>query len=892
MSCRGHSYESHDMSVLVQHIVRVRTISNDPKPRSAMALKLVLVSALLHLTVFPFSLADIIDYSQYVNPLIGGSGPFDGLAFGGGDIFVGGALPFGVAKVGIDTYEPNVSFSTINGGWTPKGLVTGVSMMHESGTGGAPKYGVVSQMPLVGSLVSEEGGRGGGGDINILDNRTYWQSRVGEDTARVGYFKTQFESGVTVELSGARHAGIMRYSFPPANIDRHDDDGGRHVLVDLSHYLPQEAGGQDSQAYLGGEISLDNATYQGYATYEGGWNDGAPYTIFFCGEFDTVPEEAKTFRGRNTDPIARHHVFSNGPVEQAVFSSNVFSSNDTTARVTASSGPMNDRVGAVFSWKAETQMVASRVGISFISASKACKFKDEEIPTWSLDDTVNAAVAEWNRDVFNKIRVATDGESANRTNLVLLYSSLYFMHLMPSDRAGENPLWDSGEPSWDDFYTFWDTFRCTVSLYHLIQPEAYESQIRSLIDIWKHEGYMPDGRSGNFNGLVQGGSNADNVLADAYIKGLRGGINWTAGYQAMLKNAEVTPFNTFSLTDRTASVKEGRGALDDWIQLGYVSADGNTRCLSRTIEYSLNDYALSVVAAAGGERIGAAPGDAEKYLNRSAGWQRTWNHDVASRGFRGFLTPRLANGSWNATWDYNPAQCGGCSWSSITYEATPWEYSFTVPHDMQSLIQHMGGEVEFERRMDYIFQPNTSEQDLSANGAAITTIMNIGNEPDFATPYLYNYLNKQWKSVNQSRQLANQYFHDALYGVPGNSDAGALNSWLVWQMLGLYPVVTQPVYLLASPWFADINITVNGNRTLRIVTTSSGDGGGGKGPVALGHSGFYVQSVKVNGQGWDQNWLLHDSVMVEGGSIEFEVGDEPVQWEKGDVPPSPGHYVI
>lgn len=164
------------------------------------------------------------------------------------------------------------------------------------------------------------------------------------------------------------------------------------------------------------------------------------------------------------------------------------------------------------------------------------------------------------------------------------------------------------------------------------------------------------------------------------------------------------------------------------------------------------------------------------------------------------------------------------------------------------------------------------------------------NEPDFATPYLYNYLNKQWKSVNQSRQLANQYFHDALYGVPGNSDAGALNSWLVWQMLGLYPVVTQPLYLLASPWFADINVTINRDRTLRIVTTTSNGSDGSA--VALSHSGFYVQSVKVNGDTWQQNWLLHDSVMVEGGIIEFEVGDEPVQWEKGEVPQSPGHYVI
>ncbi|KAK7967860.1 uncharacterized protein PG986_002137 [Apiospora aurea] len=228
-----------------------------------MALKSVLVSALLH-----FSLAEVVDYAQYVNPLIGGSGPFEGLAFGGGDIFVGGALPFGVAKVGIDTYEPNVSFAVINGGWTPKGLVTGLSMLHESGTGGAPKYGVVSQMPLVGSLSSSE--EGAPGTINILDNRTYWQQRVGDDTARVGYFKTQLESGVAVELSGARHAGMMRYSFPTSNEER-------HVLVDLSHYLPQESGGPSSQAYLGGEISLDGATYQGHATYEGGWNDGAPF---------------------------------------------------------------------------------------------------------------------------------------------------------------------------------------------------------------------------------------------------------------------------------------------------------------------------------------------------------------------------------------------------------------------------------------------------------------------------------------------------------------------------------------------------------------------------------------------------------------------------------------
>jgi putative alpha-1,2-mannosidase len=166
--------------------------------------------------------------------------------------------------------------------------------------------------------------------------------------------------------------------------------------------------------------------------------------------------------------------------------------------------------------------------------------------------------------------------------------------------------------------------------------------------------------------------------------------------------------------------------------------------------------------------------------------------------------------------------------------------------------------------------------------------MNIGNEPDFATPYLYNYLNKQYKSVQQSRSLANQYFHDANYGVPGNSDAGALNSWLIWQMLGIYPVVTQTVYLIGSPWFEDLNMTVNGNETLRIRATSGNQSALG----GFGQESYYVQSVMINGASWDRNWFDHEDVMVKGGTIEFELGAEAVMWETGDVPPSPGHTVL
>lgn len=114
---------------------------------------------------------------------------------------------------------------------------------------------------------------------------------------------------------------------------------------------------------------------------------------------------------------------------------------------------MNDRVGALFSWdECEASNLSSRVGISFISIDRAESYIRSEIPSWNLQDTVSSAVEEWNDSVLGKMHVPLD-EKANMTNVIMLYTSLYMLHLMPSDRSGENPLWQSDEPFWDDYYT-------------------------------------------------------------------------------------------------------------------------------------------------------------------------------------------------------------------------------------------------------------------------------------------------------------------------------------------------------------------------------------------------------------------------------------------------------
>ena len=112
---------------------------------------------------------------------------------------------------------------------------------------------------------------------------------------------------------------------------------------------------------------------------------------------------------------------------------------------------------------------------------------------------------------------------------------------------------------------------------------AYEEYIRSLIDVWRHDGFLPDARSSFANGATQGGSNADNVLADAYVKGVRGQVNWDDAFAAMVTDAEVTPPNNFDPRDTTGSTKEGRGALPDWLQYGYITPKFG-RSASRAVE--------------------------------------------------------------------------------------------------------------------------------------------------------------------------------------------------------------------------------------------------------------------------------------------------------------------
>ena len=403
-----------------------------------------LPSLLLVLDLASAQSSNTPNYAQYTNLFLGSTG--------GGNGFPGVvAAPFAMVKLGPDVRSGTQDAYS---GYLPDGQIFGFSMMHEHGTGGAPKYGVISQMPTIGDLENP-----------LLD---LGRNRSTPDVAEVGYYRSELASGITVELSGSERAGFYQYSFP--------QQSQKAVVVDVSHVLSSFRGFGWGQAYSGGSFEITNDGYTGHGIYNNGWNLSPDWTIYFCGHFDQAIARKQTFTGNGTT------LYSYG------------NSNSTSG---------TDRQGGVFTFN--TTRVTSRVGISFISIDQACSNVDTQIPAGTgLSTLVTKSQDRWATDVFSKVKTS----ETNETTLAQLYSYLYGMHLIPSNRTGENSLWDSAEPSYDDFFTLWDLFRCSTPLWQVLQPRPYEEIIRSLIDIWRHEGFLPDARSSQFTGRTQGGSNA------------------------------------------------------------------------------------------------------------------------------------------------------------------------------------------------------------------------------------------------------------------------------------------------------------------------------------------------------------------------------------------------
>lgn len=710
----------------------------------------------------------------------------------GGHTFTGACVPYGMVKLG-----PDCNLKNTNSGYDAEGKIQGFSHVHVSGSGGNPKYGNILVMATT-------------GDVKVKD---YGSDRNNEKPTP-GLFSVNYtDYDIDAKFSATHSVGFHSYTF--------NKSGNANLLFDLGSFLIWQIDTDWTQQLVGSEIKiLNDREIQGYTRVRKGWGNGDAYTVFFYAITDTPCMKSGTWKSEI--------IHSGSNVEP-----------DT-----------NEPVGAYFTYNVDAgQTILLKVGISFLGIEKAKLNLMNELNHWDLDKTVTEARQQWN-ERLNKIRITT----ADETTRKIFYSAFYHTMHQPVNRTGENPKWKSDIPYYDDFFCIWDTYRATHPLLTLVDESRQVDIINSLLDIYVNEGYTPDARSGNSYAMTQGGSNADVLMEDAYVKGLEG-IDYELALQSMIKNATVPPGEY--------EKKQGRGGLPDYKKLGYVSTDYE-RSGSRTMEYAFNDFCIAQLASGLGKKD-----IAEKYYKQANNWKNIWCPDIEAFGARGFIMPRDKEGNFDKSWNLN--KIGGIvGW---TYEGNAWEYSFFVPHDIKELIRYCGGADKFEQRLDTFFTKTGR-----TGHPFLSDYFNINNEPDFMLPLYYNYVGKPWKTAEIVHRTIQLNYSLGLKGVTGNEDSGSMSAWYVFNTLGFYPVAGTDVYLIGTPTVSS-TLTMGNGKQIIIKTEQAKK-------LKKGEDAIYIQSCKLNGQPFNKTWFRHSDI-ANGATFEFVMGNKPSKWAVGgELPPS------
>ena len=614
-----------------------------------------------------------------VDPLIG--------SVNGGNVFAGASLPYGMAKAVADVSGQNTA------GWSYDfSNVTGFSSLHDSGTGGQSSMG---NFPLSIQVACS------GDTIEGCQYGSKYERAVnytnGTVRARPGYFSLGLESGINIETTVMQHASLWHFSFPS------NGTVSPVVLLDLTDL-------QDSRQNASVSVSPDTGRITANGTFLPSFGVGS-YQAFTCVDFkDAAIRDTGVWVNERagTEP---KELFVNRGYSLYYIEAGGFVRFDRPANNT----------------------LQARVGVSFVSTEQACQSAEQEIPDWDFDRVLNDAENAW-KAKLSTVSIAPGGasEALQRT----FFSGIYRTMMSPQNYTGENPLWQSAAPYFDSFYCIWDSFRSQFPYLTVIDPSALSQMIQSLLDTYQHLGCLPDCRMQLCKGYSQGGSNADVVLADAYVKNLTN-IDWNLAYKAVVNDAEHEPFDWGV---------EGRGGLQSWKRLGYIPVldydylgfGPPYHSISRTIEYAYNDFCVATIAQGLGQGT-----DYAKYIDRSENWQNLYRASQTSfwlngtdTGFVGHLQPKYANGTWRYQ---DPIECSPldefCSYSSNpkeTFESAIWEYDFFAPHMESTLVSNFGGPDGFVKRLDY----------LHTSG-----LLDIGNEPSELTVYQYHYARRPGRSA-------------------------------------------------------------------------------------------------------------------------------------------------
>lgn len=645
-------------------------------------------------------------------------------------------------------------------------------------------YGQFSIMPVTGRALFDE------------NDRASWFSHKAEKAKPYYYSVYLAEHDIVTEITCTERAAMFRFTFPENDssfviIDAFD--GGSHIQI-----IPEQH------------------KIIGYTTKNTG---GVPDN--FKNYFVVVFDKPFTYT--------------------ATVSNNIISKSTLTADT--------NHAGAIIGFSTKKgELIQARVASSFISPAQA-ELNMQELGN-SFDSTMKNGRKTWN-ETLGRVMV----EDTNVDNLRTFYSCLYRSVLFPrsfyeKNEQGKNIHYSPYDGKIHEGYMFtdtgfWDTFRSLFPLLNLLYPEMNEKMQAGLVNAYKQSGFLPEWASpGHRDCMI--GNNSASVVADAYLKGLRG-YDIENLWKAVVYGAN-TVHPEISST--------GRLGYDYYNKLGYVPCDVNIKeNAARTLEYAYNDWTIYKL----GQALGKPKSEIDIFASRAMNYTNLFDKDSK------LMRAKNKNGTFQTP--FNPLK-----WGDAFTEGNSWHYTWSVFHDPQGLINLMGGKPDFNRMMDSVFNiPPVFDE--SYYGFVIhemreMQIMNMGNYAHGNQPiqhmiYLYNYSGEPWKAQYWSREVMDRLYSPTPDGYCGDEDNGQTSAWYVFSAMGFYPVCPgTDEYVIGSPLFKKITINLANGKKILIETTDNN-----------AHD-RYISSMKQNGSKYTKNYINHAELM-KGAQINFSMSSKP-----------------
>jgi predicted alpha-1,2-mannosidase len=725
--------------------------------------------------------------------------PFIGTG-GDGHTFPGAVVPFGMIQLSPDTQirERKDAYGWAAGYRYEDHTIVGFSHTHFSGTGHSD-LGDVLLMPIAGEVKLERGtpAQPGSGYASRFSHTS--------EVAEPGYYAVTLEDyAVRAELTAGARVGMHRYRFPA--------DRPAHVLIDLRTSLYDYPG-----KVLWSRLRLRrDGSVTGFRETRG-WAPGRQ--LYFALRFSR-PISAHEFHDTETDvpykgfppPGARQ------PRERAQLEG-------------------RQLIGAFDFADARGQVLLVKVAISSVSEENALANLEAGAPGWDFDALRAASRAAWQRSL-GVFEIEAD-EPARRSFFTALYHALMapslFMDVDGRFRGPDNAVHQAHGFTNYSTFSLWDTYRALHPLLTLIEPPARTNDIvHSLVAAQQVSPYgmLPVWAFQGQETWCMIGYHAVAVIADAYLKGIRG-YDAPAALRAMVATATYGPY----------------AGLGPYMQLGYVPIDEEGEAASKTLEYAFDDWSIARMAQAMGRQELAA-----QFFKRAANWRNAY--DPAS----GFMRARKRDGSFRTPFD--PAASG---YGSDYTEGNAWQYSWYVPQDVAGLVRAHGGADKLFAQLDQVFDAKIDPQ-VFAHMEDITGLIGWyahGNEPSHHIAYLYAAAGAPWRTQARLGTIMSSQYAPRPDGLVGNDDLGQMSAWFIFTALGFYPVTpASNEYIIGRPFLKRATLHLPNGRHFTVIANAADEA----------HP--YVAGVTLNGQPLARAFLRHEEITA-GGELIFTMQAQP-----------------